>query len=214
MNRFKRIFFLCLLGWLALSLTPQSYDTSLVSMFMEMRPEFLSNNFINRKDIDLTSVPAGLKEKIPAKGTIVLVDFRLPSDKKRLWVFKDGIAKVHCRVAHGKNSGEENTLHFSNAPKSNKSCIGTFLTGQAYMGEKGLAMRIYGLDKGQNDNAYSRGIVFHSANYVSNAFLLRYGRIGRSHGCFVTEPRHNQRIINLCKNGVRVIAVGHQPVKF
>ena len=34
-----------------------------------------------------------LKEKIPAKGTIVLVDFRLPSDKKRLWVFKDGIAK-------------------------------------------------------------------------------------------------------------------------
>ena len=167
---------------------PQSYDTSLVSMFMEMRPEFISENFINRKDIDLNSVPTGLKEKIPAKGTIVLVDFRLPSNKKRLWVIKDGIVKVHCRVAHGKNSGELNSMSFSNSHESLKSCIGTFVTGKVYFGDKGLSMRIHGLEKGVNDNAYDRGIIFHGGDYVSNAFFYRHGRIGRSHGCFVTEP--------------------------
>jgi hypothetical protein len=121
---------------------------------------------------------------------------------------------VHCRVAHGKNSGEIVTENFSNEPETNMSCKGEFKTGKIYQGEKGLAMRLHGLEVGINDNAYDRGIVFHGGTYVSYSFLMQHGRIGRSHGCFVTEPRVNARIIRLCRYGATLFVSGHQPVKF
>ena len=63
-------------------------------------------------------------------------------------------------------------------------------------------------------NAYERGIVFHGGDYVSTAFLLKHGRIGRSLGCFVTEPRYNARIIRLCRFGAKLFVSGHEPIKF
>ena len=155
-----------------------------------------------------------LQKKISGDGTTILVDFRLPSSHKRLWVVRNNKVLVHCRVAHGKNSGELITERFSNQPETNMSCIGEFKTGRIYDGEKGLAMRLHGLEVGVNDNAYERGIVFHGGTYVSYSFLMQHGRIGRSHGCFVTEPRINARIIRLCRYGATLFVSGHQPVKF
>lgn len=179
-----------------------------------LRPEFLPDEVEQKIKDPLFSIPLDLQKKISNDGTTVLVDFRLPSDQKRLWVVRNNKVLVHCRVAHGKNSGELITEHFSNEPETNMSCLGEFKTGRIYDGEKGLAMRVHGLDAGVNDNAYDRGIVFHGGSYVSYAFLAQHGRIGRSHGCFVTEPRINARIIRLCRFGAKMFVSGHQPVKF
>jgi hypothetical protein len=94
------------------------------------------------------------------------------------------------------------------------SCYGEFKTGEIYQGDKGLAMRLHGLEPGVNDNAYARAIVFHGGSYASYAFLAQHGRIGRSLGCFVTEPMYNSRIIRLCRFGAKMFVSGHQPVKF
>lgn len=149
------------------------------------------------------------KFDFPSKGIYVVVDFSMPSNKKRLWVIKDKKILLNCRVAHGKNSGIIQTASFSNEPESFKSCYGNFISGKSYVGEKGLAMRIHGLDFGINHNAYRRGIVFHSGAYVSDAYLNRKGRIGRSLGCFVTEPKNNAKIIRWCRNGVRIFVLGN-----
>jgi hypothetical protein len=183
-------------------------------VFVGMRQEFLPEEIKEASKDPLFAVPLDLQGKIPESGTVILVDFRLPSSCKRLWVVRNKKVRVHCRVAHGKNSGALITERFSNVPETNMSCLGEFKTGKIYQGEKGLAMRLHGLEHRVNNNAYARGIVFHGGTYVSYAFLAQHGRIGRSLGCFVTEPRYNDRIIRLCRFGVKMFVSGHQPVKF
>ena len=184
------------------------------TVFMDMRPEFIPESAKAITEDPIFYIPLDLQRKIPETGTVILVDFRRPSNQKRLWVLRNKKLLVHCRVAHGKNSGETITSSFSNDFESNQSCLGSFETGKIYRGEKGLAMRIHGLETGVNDNAYDRGIVFHGGDYVSTAFLLKHGRIGRSLGCFVTEPRYNARIIRLCRFGAKLFVSGHEPIKF
>ena len=109
-----------------------------------LRPEFLPDEVELKTKDPLFSIPLDLQKKIRNDGTTVLVDFRLPSDQKRLWVVRNNKVLVHCRVAHGKNSGELITEHFSNETETNMSCLGEFKTGRIYDGEKGLAMRVHG----------------------------------------------------------------------
>ncbi|MCF8269445.1 MAG: murein L,D-transpeptidase catalytic domain family protein [Crocinitomicaceae bacterium] len=213
MFRFLLLFSLALLS---ASIQWQSTvdESSWKYVFVGMRSEFLPEEIKEASKDPLFAVPLDLQAKIPESGTVILVDFRLPSSSKRLWVVRNKKVMVHCRVAHGKNSGELITEHFSNDPETNMSCFGEFRTGKIYQGEKGLAMRLHGLEPGVNDNAYARGIVFHGGSYASYAFLAKHGRIGRSLGCFVTEPGYNARIIRLCRFGAKMFVSGHQPVKF
>jgi len=60
-------------------------------------------------------------------------------------------------------------------------------------------LRIEGLSR-TNNAARRRGIVFHGATYISR------GRVGRSHGCFATDPAVNAKIIRKIKNGTFVYA--------
>ncbi|MEX2380088.1 MAG: murein L,D-transpeptidase catalytic domain-containing protein, partial [Vicingaceae bacterium] len=59
-----------------------------------------------------------------------IIDFRLPSTEKRLWVIDLDSKSVlfHTHVAHGENSGKEYALYFSNELNSHKSSLGYFLT--------------------------------------------------------------------------------------
>lgn len=210
-----RILFIFIVVFLSVSWTPTSNEHRPWNGFVHgMRSEFLPLEIKPLGSDPILDIPIDLQNKIPETGTVLLVDFRIPSDQKRLWVVSNRRVKVHCRVAHGKNSGENITRHFSNDFESNMSCMGSFVTGEAYTGEKGRAMRIHGLEKGINDHAFERGIVFHSGDYISNLFVMKHGRIGRSLGCFVTEKHNNYRIINLCRNGVKMYVSGHQAVKF
>jgi len=133
-----------------------------------------------------------------SKGTI-LIDYSKPSFRKRLWLLAEKKVILNTYVSHGKNSGLIYARDFSNTENSLKSCTGRFITSEIYYGDHGLSMRVIGLDS-TNSNAFKRDIVFHSAEYATKRFLLSNGYLGRSHGCFVTSPKDNKKIIDFARN--------------
>jgi len=119
-------------------------------------------------------------------GSILsIIDYALPSTAKRLWVLDLARNRVlfHELVAHGRGTGDNEARAFSNNVGSHQSSLGVFRTGDAYVGEHGVSLRLEGLEPGFNDRAEKRAIVIHGAPYVSSEFAARHGRIGRSYGC-------------------------------
>ncbi|MDQ6812188.1 MAG: murein L,D-transpeptidase catalytic domain family protein [Bacteroidota bacterium] len=134
---------------------------------------------------------------------VSIVDFSLPSSKKRLFVIDLEKKEVvyNTYVAHGRNSGKEMASEFSNEPESNKSSLGLYTTGATYVGKHGFSLKLSGEEKGINDNANSRAIVMHSAAYVSEAAIKMQGFIGRSLGCPALPENIYRPIIEKIKKG-------------
>lgn len=144
-----------------------------------------------------------LKEKgLIQKDILTLVDFSLSSTVKRLWVIDLSTNTIlyNSLVAHGRNTGEEYANSFSNANSSYKSSLGFYATGEIYNGKHGMSLRLDGLEKGVNNNARERGVVMHSANYVSNSFIKSNKRLGRSQGCPAIPQEYLNQIVNTIKD--------------
>lgn len=144
-----------------------------------------------------------LKEKgLVKKDILTLVDFSLSSNVKRLWVIDMTTNTIlyNSLVAHGRNTGEEFANSFSNSNKSFKSSLGFYATGEIYNGKHGISLKLDGLEKGINDNARERGVVMHSANYVSNSFIKCNKRLGRSQGCPAIPQETLKAIVNTIKD--------------
>lgn len=137
-------------------------------------------------------------------NVLTVVDFTKPSTEKRLWVLnlKNDTVMTRALVAHGHNSGYIDATHFSNAFNSHESSLGVYTTGQSvYYGHHGRSLKVYGLEKGINNHAYARAIEIHPANYVNPNDIKKYGRIGRTYGCFGLNPQVAQKIITQTKGG-------------
>jgi hypothetical protein len=72
-------------------------------------------------------------------------------------------------------------------PGSNATSRGGYLTCEWYIGKYGTSIRLVGLDS-DNSLALDRAIVVHPAKYVGDAMIARWGKIGRSEGCFAMAP--------------------------
>lgn len=141
--------------------------------------------------------------KLPNDAHLLSVcDFSLSSNKKRLWVIDINENKLlyNTLVAHGKGTGEEFAVNFSNTEDSHQSSLGFYITEQAYEGDNGYSMRLFGMDKGYNDAALERCIVMHGANYVSEDFIKAEKRLGRSWGCPAVPREFAVPIINTIKD--------------
>jgi hypothetical protein len=93
-------------------------------------------------------------------------------------------------VAHGRGSDPEHSgylQNFSNTSGSEATSRGAYLTCEWYAGKYGTSIRLQGLD-GDNSNALDRAIVMHPAQYVGQDMIARWGKIGRSEGCFAMAP--------------------------
>lgn len=134
---------------------------------------------------------------------LTIIDFSRPSNKKRLYVIdlKNQSLKFHTLVSHGKNTGENHAVHFSNKPKSLKSSLGFYKTAETYYGKHGYSLRLDGLEDGINNNARKRAIVIHGADYVSKNFIKKHGRLGRSFGCPALPITNSKDIIDIIANG-------------
>jgi hypothetical protein len=145
-----------------------------------------------------------MRQQNIASGSPVLtiIDYSRPSDSRRFFVIdvSKGSVLYKSLVAHGKNSGTNYAVSFSNKKGSHKSSIGFFLTGETYQGNHGLSLRLNGLEKNINDNAMDRAIVIHAANYVNEEFIKRYGRLGRSYGCPALPKENYESIVNTIRD--------------
>jgi hypothetical protein len=136
------------------------------------------------------------------KNILTLIDFSLSSNTKRLWIIDLNTKTIlfNSLVAHGRNTGNEFANSFSNAAESYKSSLGFYATGEVYQGKHGLSLRLDGLERGINDNARSRAVVMHGANYVTESFIHNNMRLGRSLGCPAIPMMLTKEIINTIKD--------------
>ena len=134
---------------------------------------------------------------------LTIIDFSTPSTEKRLFILdlKNRAIIKNTFVAHGMRSGVNIAESFSNKRHSNKSSLGLYITNETYIGKHGYSLRLDGMSLGLNDNARKRAIVIHGADYVSESFIRRNGRIGRSFGCPAIANDESEDIINLIKGG-------------
>lgn len=139
-----------------------------------------------------------------ARPTLLgVIDYSLPSVAPRLWVLDLATRRVLFEelVAHGRETGDDLALHFSNVPGSRRSSLGLFVTEEAYVGRNGYSLRLRGLEDGVNHRARERAIVMHGAPYVSAATCASFGRLGRSWGCPAVAPEVAAAVIDTLKDG-------------
>lgn len=137
-------------------------------------------------------------------SVLAIADFTQPSSAQRFYLvdLRENRLVLQSWVAHGRNSGDDIALHFSNENASNMSSSGTFLVGERFISPKhGPALLLEGLEKGVNDHARTREIIIHGADYVNEEFIEAHGRCGRSLGCPALAPEVMQKVNLVLKPG-------------
>ena len=125
------------------------------------------------------------------KDIVGIADFARPSTLPRLHFanLENGTVRSFL-VAHGRGSDPEHSgfLHsFSNQYGSEATSRGAYLTAEWYSGKYGTSIRLVGLD-GDNSAALQRAIVMHPAAYATEEHIIKFGKLGRSEGCFAMSP--------------------------
>jgi hypothetical protein len=117
-----------------------------------------------------------------------LIDMRLPSGQNRFFVY-DLIAdsiRSSGLVTHGRcNEDWLEGRRYGNTPGCGCTSLGKYKLGQSYVGRFGLAYKLTGLEK-TNDQAYNRFVVLHAHSCVPETEVA--GEICQSDGCPTVSP--------------------------
>jgi len=152
-----------------------------------------------RKLIDVAQQQVDrLGGKLWRRDKVGLVDFSLPSHQPRLFVVDMMAGKIKSHlVAHGRGSDPEHDgwlNSFSNVSGSLATSRGAYITMDWYKGKYGSSMRLDGLDA-DNNRAMDRAIVVHEAWYAAPNMVSKWGKLGRSEGCFAVSPGLNKEML-------------------
>ncbi len=164
------------------------------------RPEVL--------DLAMEAYHCGEREGRFDRPLLTIIDYSLPSSEPRLWVIDVRRQELlnHELVAHGEGSGDTLPVSFSNEEGSHQSSLGLFRTDEAYTGRFGYSLRLSGLEPGINDKARERAIVVHGSPDVSQAFIAKWGTLGRSWGCPAVPETVSAQIIDRIAGGSAIFA--------
>lgn len=134
---------------------------------------------------------ARVDKHIWRKDIVGIADFGLHSAAQRFHfvdVENDRVRSFH--VSHGDGSDPQHDgwlKRYSNLEGSHCTSRGAYMTRSWYVGRFGTSIRLDGLDP-TNSNALPRAIVMHQAEYARPEHVARWGRLGRSNGCFAMGP--------------------------
>lgn len=133
---------------------------------------------------------------------LTIIDMTLSCNEERLFIIDMESQEVVHRslVAHGKNTGEEFAINFSNKQRSHQTSLGFYKTAETYNGKRGFSLKLDGLEH-SNSNARDRGVVIHSADYVGADYIQTNGRLGRSFGCPSIPKEGYEAVVDLLKDG-------------
>lgn len=136
--------------------------------------------------------------RISLTDRVGIVDYAAPSWRPRFHLVDMISGEVSSYlVSHGRGSDPGHTgwlQRFSNKIGSNASSGGAYLTGANYVGKHGPSMRLDGLDP-ENSNARRRAIVVHAAWYAAPEMIDKYGKLGRSEGCFAFSEKDRKDVM-------------------
>ncbi|MBX2846543.1 MAG: murein L,D-transpeptidase catalytic domain family protein [Saprospiraceae bacterium] len=137
------------------------------------------------------------QNKLKKDHILTIIDYSKSSSQKRLWVIDLFQRKVLFNdwTSHGKYTGSEYASSFSNVVNSKKTSIGFFVTGGTYNGKHKYSLKLHGMERGYNSNAFRRGIVIHGADYVQP------NDVGRSYGCPAIRQEIKYALIDTIKDG-------------
>ena len=135
------------------------------------------------------------------RDIVGIADFGVHSAERRFhFVNLDREEVQSYHVSHGTGSDPEHDgwlNHYSNREGSNATSRGAYVTWEWYQGRYGTSVRLGGLDS-TNSNALQRYIVMHRAQYAEPSHIDRWGRLGRSNGCFALgEEQFRVALMNL-----------------
>lgn len=148
------------------------------------------------------------KEQLDRAGDVIwkrdivgIADFGLRSSEPRFHFVNMEQQRVESfLVSHGLGSDYEHDgwlKSYSNVEGSNATSKGAYVTWEWYKGKYGTSVRLGGLDQ-TNSNALERYIVMHRAAYAEPEHLAKWGRLGRSNGCFAMgEEQFRIALLNL-----------------
>jgi hypothetical protein len=155
-----------------------------------------------------------LKEsgKLLNTSILTIIDFSQSSNNKRMYVidlYKKALL-FNTYVAHGRNTGGEFAERFSNVPGTLQSSLGFYITEKMAIGSKvGLSLILKGIEKGFNDKAREREIIIHGADYATEDFIHKNGRLGRSFGCPSLPPDLIKPVAETIKDGTCLFIYKH-----
>lgn len=133
---------------------------------------------------------------------IGIIDFSIQSTQKRFFILNLKTGAVESLlVTHGKKSetspGKAGV--FSNVVGSEMSSLGFFITDlEPYYGKHGISLKLDGISD-TNKNARERLIVLHGADYATQWFADKKGRLGLSQGCPAVSPDKIESVIKKLK---------------
>ncbi len=158
--------------------TPATSTFKYIAPSFEMNTEMMKikNNRMALKDY-------AIKNKC-SQDYAFIIDMRIPSFKKRFFVYKfknDSLINSGF-VAHGTGSETfKGQLVFSNVPDSRCTSLGKYKIGGSYNGIYGFSYKLQGLDS-TNSKAMERAIVLHGNSCVPDVETDEYP-ICFSYGC-------------------------------
>lgn len=138
------------------------------------------------------------------RDTAGIADFGLHSASPRFHLVNLEAGTVRSLlVSHGSGSDPEHDgwlNDFSNLEGSWATSKGAYVSWEWYEGRYGTSMRLEGLED-SNSNAFPRAIVMHAASYATPDHAARWGRLGRSNGCFAIGPEEFSTALYLLGGG-------------
>ncbi len=135
------------------------------------------------------------------RDIVGIADFGVHSAQRRFYFVNLDREEVNpFHVSHGTGSDPEHDgwlNDYSNTEGSNATSRGAYVTWEWYQGRYGTSVRLGGLDS-TNNAALRRYIVMHRAAYAEPSHIDRWGRLGRSNGCFALgEEQFRIALLNL-----------------
>lgn len=125
------------------------------------------------------------------RDVVAIADFGLHSAHQRFHfvdLVDNRVQSFHVSHGDGSDPHHDGWLKwYSNIEGSHCTSKGAYMTRSWYVGKFGTSIRLDGLDA-SNSNALPRAIVMHQAEYARPEHIDRFGRLGRSNGCFAMGP--------------------------